>query len=183
MLFGLIVVASQGGLLDTAHAVGEAFGFNLWAFVSQALSFSLVCGLLYKFAYKPILEVLEERKNKINEALRDAVSVKVQLAEAQKKANEIVAEASAGAQRLIDDAKSAAKEFQERRLREVASEAEAIVLRARDEAKRDYEKMILELRAEVARLVVHTTSKVIGRVLTVEDQHRLTEAAASDLAA
>ena len=179
----MILVALQGGLSDTVRGVSETFGFNLWAFVSQALSFALVCGVLYKFAYRPILVVLEERRNAIEQSLKDAASVKVQLAEAEKKSREILLDASGQAQRLIDEAKGAASALQERRLTEIAAMAESILQKARDESSRDYEKMLLVLRGELSRLVVNTTAKVIGRVITDEDQVRLTEAVARDVAA
>ena len=179
----MFLIASQGDLLDTVRGVSETFGFNLWAFVSQALSFSLVCGVLYKFAYRPILTILEERRSAIERSLQDAALVKLQLAEAEKKSREILLEASAQAQRLIDDAKLSASEFRERRLTEIAAMADSILQKARDESSRDYEKMLRVLRGELSRLVVETTSRVIGRVITEEDQVRLSESVARDVAA
>ena len=65
MLNHVVLAASEGGLLDTAKNVGETFGFSTWAFVAQILSFSAVCAALYKFAYHPILRVLEERRQRV----------------------------------------------------------------------------------------------------------------------
>ena len=55
--------------------------------------------------------------------------------------------------------------------------------KAREETRRDYERMLAELKAEVARLVIDTTAKVSGKVLTTEDQRRLTEEANREIAA
>jgi F-type H+-transporting ATPase subunit b len=170
-------------LSETARNVGETFGFNSWAFVAQALSFSLVCGALYKFAYHPILKVLEDRRVQIERTQQDAAAMKVHLADAERKASELVMQASSGAQKMVEEAKAAAQDFSDKQLREAKAEAEAIVAKAREEARRDYDRMLGELRGEVARLVVETTSKVLGRVLTAEDQARLSEAATRELAA
>lgn len=169
--------------MDTARSVAETFGFNAWAFFAQVLSFSIVCAALYKFAYHPILKVLEDRRLMVERSIHEAANVKVQVADAERRAGEIVSQASSGAHRLVEEAKVAAQEFQDKQLREAKAEAESIVAKAREEAKRDYDRMLGELRNEVARLVVETTSKVVGRVLTEDDQRRLTDAASREIAA
>ncbi len=183
MLSNLFIAASGGGLADTARGVAETFGFNLWAFAAQLFSFSVVCALLYKFAYHPILKVLEDRRLMVERSIQEAASVKVHVADAERRASEIVTQASSGAHKLVEEAKQAAQEFQDKQIREAKAEAEAIVVKAREEAKRDYDRMLGELRGEVARLVVETTAKVVGRVLSEEDQRRLAEEASRELAA
>jgi F-type H+-transporting ATPase subunit b len=84
---------------------------------------------------------------------------------------------------LIEEAKAAAGAFQEKQMLQARQDAEAIVAKARDEARRDYDRMLAELKSEVARLVVDTTARVSGKVLTSEDQKRLTEEANREIAA
>ena len=55
---------AAGGLVELAQKTGETFGFQKQLFISQAISFCIVAFLLHRFAYKPILKVLEERRNK-----------------------------------------------------------------------------------------------------------------------
>jgi F-type H+-transporting ATPase subunit b len=183
MIFNVLLAAADGGLMETANTVAETFGFNKWAFVAQMLSFSLVCGALYKFAYGPILKVLEDRRQKIEVAYKEATAVKVQVADAERRANEIVVQASSGAHKMIEEAKVAATAFQEKQMLQARQDAESIVAKAREEARRDYDRMLAELKTEVARLVVDTTARVSGKVLTPEDQRRLTEEANREIAA
>lgn len=183
MFAPVFLAVAEGGLMDTARSVAETFGFNAWAFFAQVLSFSLVCAVLYKFAYHPILKVLEERRVLIERSVHEAAAVKVHVADAERRASDIVTQASSGAQKLVEEARVAAQEFQDKQIQEAKAEAEAIVAKARDEARRDYERMLGELRNEVARLVVDTTAKVIGRVLSEDDQRRLVEAASQEIAA
>lgn len=179
----VVLAASEGGLLETAKNVGETFGFSTWAFVAQILSFSVVCGALYKFAYHPILKVLEERRQRIELAYKEAAAIKVQVADAERRANEIVVQASSGAHKLMEEAKIASVEFQEKQLQQARQDAEAVVSKAREAAQRDYDRMLAELKGEVARLVVETTIKVSGKFLTPEDQRRLVEEANREIAA
>lgn len=169
--------------MGTAAAVGETFGFNTWAFVAQVLSFSIVCAVLYKFAYHPILKLLEDRRSHIELSYREAAAIKVQVADAERRANDIVVQASSGAHKIVEEAKAAAQEFQEKQIHQAKQDAEDLIAKAREATKRDYDRMLAELKGEVARLVVDTTAKVTGRILTAEDQKRLIEEANREIAA
>lgn len=182
MLDHALTLATQGGLMETARSMGETFGFNNWAFVAQVISFSIVCAALYKYAYGPVLKILEDRRHRIELTYKEAAALKVQVQDAEKRANEIVVQASSGAHKIVEEAKVAALEFQEKQMQQARAEAEALLAKAREEAKRDRERMMVELRAEVAGLVVRTTAKVAGKILTDDDQRRLTEEANREIA-
>ena len=163
--------------------VAETFGLTWWYFLSQVVSFTLVCLLLSKFAYKPILKVLEERRTKIAEGLENAAKIKLQLADAQKTSAEVIGRANAEAQRMIDEARAAAKALGERESQAAIATAEQIITKAREATVIEREKAFAELKREVARLVIDTTAKVTGKVLTADDQRRLSEEASRELAA
>ena len=90
------------------------FGVDWWKLISQMISFSIVVFVLNKYAYKPILDVLAERRAKIAEGLAKAEESRKQLASAQEEATVIITKASTDAQKIIDDAKASAKALQER---------------------------------------------------------------------
>jgi len=163
--------------------IAEQFGVDWWKLLSQVISFSLVAFVLQKYAYKPILDVLEERRQKIAAGLANAEESKKQLANAQAQASDVLSKAGQDAQKVIDDAKAAAKSLLERETSRATMEAEQIVNKAREAAAREHTKMLADLKKEVARLVIGTTTKVAGKVLTEEDQKRLSDEAAKDLAA
>ena len=79
---------------DIARETGETFGFDLRLFLSQVISFVIVALVLRQFAYKPILDVLEERRQRIAEGLLNAEKIKQQLAEAEQRYAEILAKAN-----------------------------------------------------------------------------------------
>src|SRR5687768_16731147 len=82
--FVLFAAAGGGGVLgDIARQTGEQFGFNTSLFISQLISFLIVAFLLHRFAYKPILKVLEQRREEIAASLANAEKIKQQLAEAE----------------------------------------------------------------------------------------------------
>ncbi|MGZ5004572.1 MAG: ATP synthase F0 subunit B, partial [Chthoniobacterales bacterium] len=100
--------SSSGGFGDMIRSTGETFGFDLRIFLSQIVSFTIVALLLRKFAYKPILAVLEQRRQQIAEAQLNSEKIKQQLAEADQRYQEILAKANAQAQKMIDEARESA---------------------------------------------------------------------------
>ena len=160
------------------HDTAETFGWNPWLFLSQVISFVIVALLLRRFAYKPILGVLEERRQRIEEGLINADKIKKELAEAEKRYQEIVAKANADAQRMIDEARSSSAHLAERKQQEAIAAAEQILAKAREAGAIEHERTMETLKRELGRLVVDTTAKVTGKVLTPDDQRRLQEEAA-----
>ena len=156
---------------DTA----DTFGWNPWLFLSQVVSFSIVALLLKRFAYKPILAVLEDRRRRIEEGLLNAEKIKKELAEAQKRYAEILAKANADAQKMIDEARESSAHLAERKQQEAIAAAEQIIAKAREAAAFEHERTMESMKRELGRLVVETTAKVTGKVLTSEDQQRLQE--------
>ncbi len=178
-----LLAEAGGGLGQSIRETGEAFGFNWPLLLSNIVSFLIVCGLLHRFAYKPILKVLEQRRQRIAESLENAERIKVDLAQAEKKRSEILSRANDEAQKMITEARASANALAQTREQAAIAEAERIVLQAREATKLEHDRMLSELRKEVGRLVVDTTGKVTGKVLTVEDQKRLSEEAAREIAA
>src|SRR5437868_1819507 len=170
-------------LSDTVRETGEAFGWDPKLFFSQVISFVIVAFLLKRFAYKPILAVLEQRRQQIAQAHLNAEKIKQQLVEAEQRHAEILAKANAEAQKMIDEARSSAAHLSERKQQEAVALAEQIVAKAREASAIEHERTMTHLKRELGRLVVDTTAKVTGKVLTPDDQRRLQEEATRTLAA
>ena len=178
----LIIAASTGGVTDILRETADTFGWNWKLFLSQIISFCIVALLLRRFAYRPILAVLEDRRRKIEEGQLNAEKIRKELAEAEKRYQEIVAKGNADAQRMIDEARESAAHLTERKQQEAITAAEQIVAKAKEAAALEHERQMQTLKRELGRLVVDTTAKVTGKVLTNEDQKRLQEEAARQVA-
>src|SRR5438045_8701041 len=178
----VMIAATSGGFSDMLRDTADTFGWNPWLFLSQVISFVIVALLLRRFAYKPILAVLEERRRKIEEGQINAEKIKKELAEAEKSYQEIVANANADAQKTIDEARESAAHLSERKQQEAITAAEQIIVKAREAAAIEHDRTMESLKRELGRLVVDTTAKVTGKVVTQEDQRRLQEEAAREVA-
>ena len=99
----VIFAAQEGGLVELAKSTGEQFGFNTSLFFSQLASFLIVAFLLRKFAYKPIVNVLEDRRKKIAEGLANADKIKQELAQTEAARQQILSQANTQATKLIEE--------------------------------------------------------------------------------
>jgi F-type H+-transporting ATPase subunit b len=176
-------IFAAADLAATARETAKTFGLDWPHFIAQVLSFAIVAFLLHRFAYKPILSVLEERRKRIAEGLANAEKIKAELARAEASRQEIMNQANAQAQKLIEEARQAAARVQEVETQKAIAAAKDIVEKARQATEAEHARMLAELRREVGRLVVNTTGRVIGKTLTTEDQQRLAGEATRELAA
>src|SRR6266850_1998767 len=168
-----------GMIGDTA----KAFGVDWPHLIAQIISFGIVALLLQRFAYKPVIDMLEERRKRIAEGLANAEKIKSELARAEAQRQEILGQANTQATRLIEEARAAAAKVQEAETQKAIAAAEQIIAKAREAAAQDHARMLAELRKEVGRLVVQTTATVTGKILTPDDQRRLAEETAKQVAA
>jgi len=178
----MIYFLAAGNIGEIARDTAETFGWNPWIFLSQVISFVIVALALRRFAYKPILAVLHQRREQIAQAQLNAEKIKQQLAEAEQRHAEILAKANAEAQRMIDEARTSSGILAERKQQEAIAAAEEIIAKAREASAIEHERTMAQLKRELGRLVVDTTAKVTGKVLTSDDQRRLQEEATRQIA-
>jgi F-type H+-transporting ATPase subunit b len=179
-----ILFASIGSnLAQTAHDTAERFGLDAPHFFAQVISFLIVAALLHRFAYKPILTVLEERRQRITESLENAEKIQAQLAKTEADRKVVLTQAGDQANKMIEDARMAALRVREVETQKAIAAAEQIMAKAREAAAQDHARMLAELKREVGRLVVQTTTTVTGKILTADDQRRLAEETEKQLTA
>ena len=169
--------------MDQVKEIANTFGVDWPHLIAQIISFSIVCTLLYFFAYKRVLTMLEERRQRIAEGLANAEKIKSELARAEAQRFEILSQTNTQATKLIEEARAAAAKVQEQETQKAIAAAEQIIAKAREAAAADHARMLAELKREVGRLVVQATATVTGKILTNEDQRRLAEETARQVSA
>lgn len=168
---------------QSGREVATTFGLSWPAFIAQVISFSIVAFALRQWAYKPILQVLEFRRQTIADSITNAEKIKAELAKAEASCKEIIVQANTQANALIAEARAAASRVNEVEIQKAVVAAEQIIAKAREAALAEHAKMLADLKREVGRLVVETTVRVSGKVLTMEDQQRLIRETNDQLAA
>jgi F-type H+-transporting ATPase subunit b len=158
------------------------FGVDWPHFIAQLILFLIVYFVLNRFAFGPLLKILDERRKRIEEGQLNAEKIKKQLAEAELRYQEILRKANDDAQVLVEEMRRNNEAYSQREMEKAVKEAASIAERARHEIASERVRMVDEVKREMISLVVKTTAQVAGKVLTPEDQKRLSEEAAKELA-
>jgi len=176
----LQVTTESSGLIEQ---VARTFGVDWPHLLAQIVSFGIVCFVLYVFAHKPILRMLEARRQQIAGGLANAEKIRDKLARIEVERQKVLTQADEGGRQLIVEARAAAARIEAEEIKKATAAAEQILIRAREATARDRARLLVELKREVGRLVVETTASVTGKVLTADDHRRLAEETARHLAA
>jgi len=179
---GFIFLAQAGGG-GPVQEIARTFGVDWAHLIAQIISFGVVCLLLHRYAYRPVLAMLAARREEIAQGLANAEKIKAELAQTQAQRQEVMTQANGQAMKLIEEARAAAARAQDQETQKAIAAAKDIVDKARQATEAEHARMLAELRREVGRLVVQTTAAVTGKVLTPDDQRRLADETAKALAA
>jgi len=184
MIMNVLLLVTQVVVnTERPERIVTTFGVDWPHLLAQVASFCIVCLILYRFAYRPVLAMLEVRRQQIAQGLANAEQIQAELARTEAQRQEVLAQANAQANALIEEARAAAARVQERETQKAIGAAEQIMIKAREAAAQDHDRMLAELKREVGRLVVQATTAVTGKILTSEDQRRLVEETARHVAA
>jgi len=146
-------------------------------FIWTILTFLALLFLLAKFAWRPLLQALEDRQNAIRKSLDDADQARQELAQVQEESKRIVSKARAEAESIISDTRANAAKLQEELKAKAREEAERIRANAQKEIQQQTDRSLALLRSEAVDLSLLIASKLIQRNLSKEDNDRLIDAA------
>jgi F-type H+-transporting ATPase subunit b len=162
--------------------IARTFGVDWPHLGAQIISFSIVCAVLYKFAYRRILVMLEQRRQQIALGIANAEKIKAELDKTESQRQEVIAQAYTQGSKFIEEARAAAARVQQEETKKAIAAAEQIMNKAHEAAAQDHDRMLSELKREVGNLVVQATTTVTGKILTPEDQRRLAEETSRQIA-
>ncbi len=153
----------------------QKFGLSFPKFLAQVLIFIAVYAILKKFAFGPILAMLEQRRQRIADGEAKLDKIAKNLADAELSAKTVLDKANVDATRLIKEAGDSAKSLTEKRQQEAIHEASQILAKAREASTLEHEQLMAQLKREFGRMVTDATSRVTGKVLNIDDQSRINQ--------
>ena len=155
------------------------FGVTSWEpFVANLIAFILMVVILRYLAFKPIQNVLEKRRQRIEEGEEMREESERQLASVKEQTHEMLVEAGEKGQEKIDAAKAAASRLLEEQETVASQKAEEIVRKAR---QLEQQKEREALKEQFGQLVALAAAQVTGKMLTEEDQRRINREAIDSL--
>ncbi|HSX57674.1 MAG TPA: F0F1 ATP synthase subunit B [Candidatus Saccharimonadales bacterium] len=153
----------------------KEFGVNWILLLAQIVNFTILLLLLKRFLYKPILKVLDERKAKVAQSLKDAEAIEKRMQDLTIEQQKILDQAKEEANKLIAEAKAEAKELSEKNMAETKKSVAAVLEQNEKRLKLDKEAMMSSAKADLAELVAEATAKVAKKSMTEKENMRLVE--------
>lgn len=174
----MITTLASGGIISD---LTDPFGVNWFLIGAQLINFIIVIIVLKKFAFTPIVAMLEQRKMRIAEGEEKLKRIETQLAESEERTAAALEKANSDAKRLIEEAKTSAAVLTEEKTQDAIAKAQAILAKAEAAAQAERNQLIAELKQDFGRLVASTTASVTGKVLTEDDNKRINEEALASM--
>jgi F-type H+-transporting ATPase subunit b len=154
-------------------AEAASFQINLFWIVAQAASFLLFLVILYLVAFRRITGVLEERRSRIEQGLRDADQARVDREQAAAERLRVLGEARAEAEEIMVRAQRVAEESRERDMAETRAQLEQMRERAAADIAAEKDRALADVRNQVADLALAAAARVIGETMNTERERRL----------
>ncbi|MDP2789523.1 MAG: F0F1 ATP synthase subunit B [bacterium] len=151
----------------------KKFGIEPALLLAQMLNFGIVLFVLWKFAYKPVLNAMRERREKIEKSLKDAKAVEQKLAEAEQLKEVKILEARKEAQHIMEKVEVESERYRKQRIEEIDAELANIRKHARNEIAAEKLQALTEAKTELVNLVISATQKVVPQGTTKDLDKKL----------
>ena len=175
----VLAVASDVGRaaaqLTAEEGATALFQVNLFWVIVSALNFIVFFVIIWTFAFKPVTKMLTDRRDRIEQGLKDAEQARADRENAEAERVATLAEARKEANDILSRAQRVSQETRDADIAATRAELERMRDRAAGEIEAEKQRAITELRAEVADLALAAASRVVGESLTNERQRRLVQ--------
>lgn len=172
------IFASTAGAAELAARIfGAETGFqiNLFWVVAQAGSFLLFLVIVYVAFFRRISGVLEERRSKIEQGLRDADQARGEREQAASERLAVLASARGEAEDMLSRAQRVADQNRERDLAETRAQLEQMRTQAAADIAAEKERALADVRTQVADLALAAAARVVGETMNQPRERRLVE--------
>lgn len=158
--------------VQAAGGIG-ALGLNLKIFIAQLLNFAVVLLVLWKWAYKPIVKILEERQEKIERGVKQAQEVEQRVQDLERERGEVIAQAKSEAAKVLDDVRTLAEDRKKELLAKAKEEVKSVVVQGKAQLEAQKIQMIVEAREDIAALAVEAARKILADGVDEKEATRL----------
>ena len=153
--------------VEAAQAAGPigAFGLNGKIFVAQLVNFGLVLLVLWRFAYRPIVNMLEARSEKIEKSVKQAEEIEARMNASEVERDEMMKKARLTAQEVAKKAQEDAEARTKAMGEKARAEVEKIVVQGKAQLASEREEMLSQVRKEVAQMAILAAEKILGETI------------------
>lgn len=159
----------------------EKLGIEPTLLLAQIVNFVIIMFVLTKLLYRPILAILEKRKKEIEEGIRLTAKAREDEQKMEEKRERLLATSRREAQAILEDGRKQAKEEEKEIIDAARKEAENIVQKGKDDVAALRIEMEKSVKQSAVELAVVMTRRLVSRILSVQDQHKLIQKHLKDI--
>jgi F-type H+-transporting ATPase subunit b len=149
------------------------FGVDWRLLLAQIINFSILLFVLKKILYKPILKMLEDRRERIAQAEKNAEDIEKRLEKIESEREKTIEKASSEAMKILEDATKTSSQIIEEAHTKASEDIQTMIAKAKMQIAQDHDKMREEIRSELADLVATAMTVVYEKKLTKSDQEEI----------
>jgi len=139
----------------------KVFGVNWKLLFTQAVNFGVLLAVLYKFLYRPLLKLIEDRREKIAQGLEYAADAESRLKKIEDERSGLIKKSLVESEKITKDARARAQAHEKHMLYEAHARSEKIIFEAQKGAEYEKEKIVGKAKEEIARMVVLGAEKIL----------------------
>lgn len=143
----------------------EKFAVDWRTLLAQIVNFLIVLAVLYKFAYKPILKILQDRTNKIDKSLKDAAAIQQKMENLAKEKTALIRKAKQEAQKILEQAQLQAETNSQETMEQTKEKVQSMIDKARREIQEARHSLVAEVRADLVDIVALSLAKILTEKL------------------
>lgn len=137
-------------------------GIEWTALIAQGINFSILLLVLWKFVYKPVLKILDERSSKVEESIKNTLAIEEKLAKASDESAKIIENAKKEADKIIGESKNSAKEISQKIIEDAEEKSKKIINDTNIAVAKEKEEIFESVKAEVASLVKTSVATILN---------------------
>ncbi len=167
-------VAEVAHVTEATGGLGS-LGINLKIFIAQLINFGIVLLVMWKFAYGPIVKLLEERQEKIESGVKSAEKAEKRLIEIEAEQKTILAQARTQASQVLEEARSLSQERKDLMIAKAKDEVASVVTQGKAQLVHEKEQMLRDMRSEIAQMAVSAAQRILAESVDEKTATKLAE--------
>ena len=157
------------------ESILETFHVDVRLLIAQMINFAIVISVLYFFALKPILKIMEEREGKIEKSIDDAKKIEEKLAKTDADYKDAVSNAKKEASKVVEKAALQAEEKRKEMIAKAKEDIGVIINEEKAKIQSEKAEVLKELKKEVAKMVSSSLEKVLEQKVDDKTDKELIE--------
>ncbi len=153
----------------------QALGINYTILIAQLINFAILTFVLWRFAYKPVLKILEDRRRKVEKGVLNSQEAEKKLEEAKEKESQIITEAKKEAMKLIEEAKGRAELRYDDIIKKSKEDIGLIINEEKEKIRQDKAEVLKDIKEEISDLITLGISKFLNKKIDEQEDRKIVE--------